>query len=220
MKPIIKQLLRERLLTKEDMVSNGNYDDFIEYEYTNLIVIAKDDNNKNEHFLVLSVNLTPINKSLFELTFGFSIHNIDLNKVGDYMYDRESVSKYLTSDLNGKIMPLVIKMMNNLIKRINPKSIEMQTFENLSGDSLKRYDKIIEMLINDFNYKLINTYLDKTGVNHWLFKNFSEEEIELNENNITGHHPKTTKDKIKVLNEYLDKTLNKESLDLYFKKYL
>lgn len=34
----------------------------------------------------------------------------------------------------------------------------MQTAENLEGDSLRRYDKIIDLLVNDLGYIKINDY--------------------------------------------------------------
>ena len=45
----------------------------------------------------------------------------------------------------------------------------MQTAENLEGDSLRRYDKIIDLLINDLGYIKINDY-DKDGIHYWVFK--------------------------------------------------
>jgi len=98
------------------------------------------------------------------------------------------------------------------------KKIEMETTEELEGDSLKRYQKIIDLLINNFHYELINTYKDNSGIYHWKFKNFSEEEINLTENDIESHNPPTTEEKWEKLNEYIKKTITPEVLSELVKK--
>jgi len=92
-------------------------------------------------------------------------------------------------------MPLVNKMTSNLITRINPKSIEMQTAEKLSGDSLKRYEKIVEMLTNELGYVKINDY-EKNGIHYWVFNRDGKEEV-FNEETILTYELIPIEDKIK-----------------------
>jgi hypothetical protein len=65
----------------------------------------------------------------------------------------------------------------------------MQIAENLEGDSLRRYDKIIDLLINDLGYIKINDY-DKDGIHYWVFnkkENNEITEIVLNEDTILSY---------------------------------
>ena len=124
-----------------------------------------------------------------------------INNRFNVVYTREEVSKYLPSELRGKVMPLVNEMSKNLIMRIKPKSIEMQTAEKLNGDSLKRYEKIIEMLTNELGYIKINDY-EKDGIHYWVFNRDNTEEI-FNEETILTYDIIPIEDKIKRVEESL-----------------
>ncbi len=86
----------------------------------------------------------------------------------------------------------------------------MQTAENLEGDSLRRYDKIIDLLINDLGYIKINDY-DKDGIHYWVFKRNDKEEV-FNEDTILSYELIPVEDKIKRIEESLDKHNFLESL--------
>jgi hypothetical protein len=89
----------------------------------------------------------------------------------------------------------------------------MQTAENLEGDSLRRYDKIIDLLINDLGYIKINDY-DKDGIHYWVFKRNDKEEV-FNEDTILSYELIPVEDKIKRIEESLDKHNFLESLRNY-----
>jgi hypothetical protein len=93
----------------------------------------------------------------------------------------------------------------------------MQTAENLEGDSLRRYDKIIDLLINDLGYIKINDY-DKDGIHYWVFnkkENNEITEIVLDEDTILSYELISIEDKIKRIEESLDKHNFLESLRNY-----
>lgn len=151
-----------------------------------LMLIAKDETNKNEHFLVLSVNLVPRNND-YELSYGFSVHNIDSDKVGKYMYSRNEVSKYLPQDLKGKITPEVFKMSKSLINKIKPNKIYMEQFENIdnSSNSFKRFETFADFIIN-LGYKLEDGYPKRNNLNkfEWVFINSNNEKQTVTEENL------------------------------------
>ena len=45
-----------------------------------------------------------------------------------------------------------------------PQNILRKTVEPLSGDSLKRYDEITNIMVKEFNYSLISRTEDKWGI--------------------------------------------------------
>ena len=213
MRRFIKQLLRESLFF-ETMQPNI-HEPFMENGEHNYAIIAIDNENEDEHYLVLNVNLLKINDVRNELSFGIYVVSKDLKKTSKYFYTREEVSKYLPNELKGKVMPLVNKMASNLITRINPKSIEMQTAEKLSGDSLKRYEKIVEMLTNELGYVKINDY-EKNGIHYWVFNRNDKEEV-FNEETILTYELIPIEDKIKRIEESLKKHNFLESLKKHIK---
>lgn len=89
----------------------------------------------------------------------------------------------------------------------------MQTTENLEGDSLRRYDKIIDLLVNDLGYIKINDY-DKDGIHYWVFKRNDKEEV-FNEDTILSYELIPIEDKIKRIEESLNKHNFLESLRNY-----
>lgn len=89
----------------------------------------------------------------------------------------------------------------------------MQTAENLEGDSLRRYDKIIDLLVNDLGYIKINDY-DKDGIHYWVFKRNDKEEV-FNEDTILSYELIPIEDKIKRIEESLNKHNFLESLRNY-----
>lgn len=208
MKRLIKQLIRETLFF--EVMQPNIHEPFIENGEHNYIVIATDDENEDEYYLVLNVSLLRLSDIRSELSFGIYIVSKDLTKTSKYFYTREEVNKYLPNELRGKVMPLVNEMSKNLITRINPKSIEMQTAEKLSGDSLKRYEKIIEMLTNELGYIKINDY-KKDGIHYWVFNRNDKEEV-FNEETILTYEIIPIDDKIKRIEESLKKHNFLESL--------
>jgi hypothetical protein len=93
----------------------------------------------------------------------------------------------------------------------------MQTAEKLEGDSLRRYDKIIDLLINDLGYIKTNDY-DKDGIHYWVFnkkENNEITEIVLDEDTILSYELISIEDKIKRIEESLDKHNFLESLRNY-----
>ena len=205
MKTYIKKLLREGLFY-ENMESDVRLP-FIENGEHNYMVIATDKENDDEHYLILNTSLLKLSNIRYELSFGLYVVNKSLDKSSNYFYTREEVNKYLPSQLKGKITPLVNEMSINLIKRIQPKSIEMQTAEKLEGDSLKRYDKIIDLLVNELNYKLINDY-QKDDIHYWVFNVKNENninEVILDEDSMLTYEIVSITDKIKRIEESLKK---------------
>lgn len=205
MKTYIKKLLREGLFY-ENMESDVRLP-FIENGEHNYMVIATDEENDDEHYLILNTSLLKLSNIRYELSFGLYVVNKSLDKSSNYFYTREEVNKYLPSQLKGKVTPLVNEMSINLIKRIQPKSIEMQTAEKLEGDSLKRYDKIIDLLVNELNYKLINDY-QKDDIHYWVFNVKNENninEVILDEDSMLTYEIVPITDKIKRIEESLKK---------------
>ena len=48
-----------------------------------------------------------------------------------------------------------------------PEEIIRKTVEPLSGDSLKRYEEITNIMVNEYGYTLVETNKDKWGYTSW-----------------------------------------------------
>ena len=144
--------------------------------------IAIDDNNDMYHYLVLFSALTPtVNKLHYHYSYGFTVHNKDWYVTTGPLYNRGDAAKYLPLDLYGKIIPLVLDMTKNLIKRINPPRIIRETMEALEGNSLKRYDKITDLLINELGYRMEKEGVTPEGKNYWIMTNGDGKNVTIDE---------------------------------------
>lgn len=216
-KSLIKKLLREVLL-KENWLGNQMRPVFdgklvIDNQHHDAMIVAEDTNNPTQHYLVLNVKLLP-NINSFDYTYAFSIHNENLKLKGGFMYERAEVNKWLPQELNNKIMPFVINMTKDLVNKNKPKRITRKAMENLEGNSLIRYQKITDVLI-DLGYKLQEGYprKDSTGKLEWIFIDDSNKEHNLNEETILDYDFFDNEKRIARFN----KSMN-ESWDNFIKK--
>lgn len=150
------------------------------------MLIATNNDNPTEHYLVLSVNLEKKGNIIYEYNYGFYTLGKDEITTSELMYTRNDVSKYLPPTLKGQIIPLVIEMTRDLITRNNPKQITRQTMERLEDDSLKRYEKITKLLTNELGY-IQKRHTQHNGLHEWLFIKNDDSEMRLNEEQLLNY---------------------------------
>lgn len=75
-------------------------------------------------------------------------------------------------------------MTRDLVNRIKPNIIYREAMENLEGNSLKRYETITKILVDELGYKLVHQGKNNYGNESWKFlkndieHNLNEETIE------------------------------------------
>lgn len=213
-KSLIKKLLRKHFLREEMKPSVSK--DFGQRGLQNIKLIATDDNSENEHYLMLLVNLEKQTNSIYEYTYGFYTLDKNENTTGKIMYRRDEVSKYLPQQLKGQIMSYIVDMTRDLIIRINPKQITRQTMERLEDDSLKRYEKITNLFVNELGYKQ-KRHTEHNGLHEWLFVKNDGSEMTLNENELLNYKFSKIEEKVMRMNKVIrelhkDPTLAEELL--------
>jgi hypothetical protein len=72
-----------------------------------------------------------------------------------------------------------------------PEEIYRRTVEPLTGDSLERYNRITNIMINEYGYTLDKTYTDDNGCTIWILtkKNQTDNNKEMNETYEIGGVP-------------------------------
>ena len=183
---------------------------FTQFPNANAIIVAKDKSNDYETYLILSVTLDCDN-DVCDYSYGFSLHDKDFNKVKPYMYLKSEVDKYLPLELKGEIRQLIHDMTKNLIKRLQPKIIKREAMEKLNNDSLKRYNEITNLLINELGYELLKSGIND-GINYWVFKKLNGEEISLNERNINTFELSNIEKRVIKMNKLFETDLSPENL--------
>lgn len=188
MKSLIKKLLREEMLSMvNDYLSNLKLiNDNKTITYNTLI--SKDDETGNK--LYLFVGFIDF-KYYSEYSYAFILLDKDNKPLSDYLTNRKEVSKFLPSELknNNKIFPLIMDITRKLMNEKLPQNIIRKTVEPISGDSLKRYEEITKIMVNEYNYKLIEVTKDDWGITTWkLTRNeINDKNKEMNESYELSH---------------------------------
>lgn len=217
MNKLIKKLLRKSLL-KEEMVSmvNSWKNNTSDFDNALSTLIAKD--NKNGNKLYLFVVFRPFN-NFSEYSYSFMLVDKNNNPLTDYMMLRNEVRKYLPSELikNKQIFPIIIDLTRQLLNKMTPEEIHRKAIEPLSGDSLKRYDEITNIMVNEFGYKDITDSVSKKR-NIWILvkDKHTERNKTMNEEYILGMECYESNAK-EMLTELWSKHMVGKNIDAYKK---
>lgn len=60
-----------------------------------------------------------------------------------------------------QIFPIIKMMTRELMDQQLPQNIIRKTVEPVTGDSLKRYQEIINIMVNEYGYRVKDTHIDK-----------------------------------------------------------
>lgn len=90
-----------------------------------------------------------------------------------------------------EIFPIVENLTRKLLNSMIPQEIYRKTVEPLTGDSLERYNRITNIMINEYGYKLKETYVDNDGCTIWkLIKEVeTENNVDMDESYEIGGIP-------------------------------
>lgn len=215
MKRLIKKLLNEYLLKEEMVPYTQNYEKNISvFENTIVTLISKDNENNNK--LYLFVGFQDVGNNLTEYYYSFRLYN-DSTPISDFMNKRSEVSKYIPSIIKNKkiIFPIITDMTKRLLNNKLPERILRKTSEILDNDnSLKRYEIIGNILVNDYGYILEKSY-EEHGIKYWLYKKSDlNSNNSMDENYLINSLPTwedtnrmINRDFTPIFNEHLKKTL-------------
>lgn len=167
MKILIKRLLKEEIKNKINNWVN-DISDFGKVLATPIWV----DDETNEKFY-LFVGFSSYGK-IESYSYSFMLLDSNNNPKTGYMTNRRDVSKYIPKDIKNtrQIFPIIEGLTRKLLNKMIPEEIYRRTIEPLGGDSLERYNRITNIMINEYGYKLKETYVDVDGCTVWrLTKN-------------------------------------------------
>jgi hypothetical protein len=186
MKELIKQLLREAIENKIGEWES-NISDFDKVLGTPIWI----DGETGEMFYAF-VGFNSLGKVE---SYSYSFMLLDGNnkpKTG-YMTERDEVTKYIPKELknNKQILPIIEGLTRKLLDKMIPEEIYRRTVEPLTGDSLERYNRITNIMINEYGYTLDKTYTDDKGCTIWILtkKNQTDNNKEMNETYEIGGVP-------------------------------
>jgi hypothetical protein len=175
MRKLIRKLLRVII---ENKIENWeqNISDFGRV----LTTIIWSDSENGERFY-LFVSFTQYG-NVESFSYSFMLIDKDGNPLSNYLTERNEVAKHIPNEIkNSKlIFPIIENLTRKLLNNMTPEEIYRKTVEPLTNNSLERYHRITNIMIDEYNYKLKETYLDNDGCTVW--KLIKKEETEKNKN--------------------------------------
>lgn len=165
----IKKILREAILLKI-----AEYGNNISY-FDNVICapIWADDKSGNKFYLFVGFNNID---NIKEFSYSFILLDKENKPLTNYLTKRDDVNKYLPDDIKNKrlIFPIIEDMTRKLLNKSLPDEIIRRTVEPLEGGSLKRYEIITNILVNEYDYEVTDTYKDESNCTVWLLSKKSK----------------------------------------------
>jgi hypothetical protein len=201
MKGFIKQLLREQMIS---FIDNWSDNVNILKDTKSTVVttlISKDDETNNRLFLFVGFRHHP---TISEYSYSFMLLDKDNKPLTDYLTTRSEVSQYIPEDIKNKkqIFPIIINMTRELMDAELPQNIFRKTVEPVDGDSLKRYEEITNIMVNEYGYRLDSTEKTKDNRTIWYLTKDSE-----TDNN------KTMNESYNIIHEYSTQERLKDTFD-------
>lgn len=163
MKWLIKKLLQEAMVSfLNNWKNNLNC-----LDGTFNTLISKDDKTGDKLYLFVGF-YSEDDKTWY--SYSFMLLDKDDNPLTRFLVKRNDVNKYLPDDIKNKklIFPIIENMTRKLLDSQLPNEIIRKTSEPLDGDSLKRYEIITNIMINEYGYKLIDKKKDSFGCTTWV----------------------------------------------------
>ncbi len=102
--------------------------------------------------LYLFVGFTP-NGEFMEYSYSFMLLDVDNNPKTNYMTTRDRVKPFLPSN-KSLIFPLIKELTRKLLNKMLPEKILRRTVEFNNEFTLKRYDEITNIMVNEYGYSL------------------------------------------------------------------
>ena len=146
----------------------NNWETNLFYENGVITTLVSKDEETGEYFRVF----VGFNKEDDKIWYSYSFLLTDKDnkpKTNGFLTKREEINKHLPNDIKNKklIFPIIEAMTRKLLDKQLPNEINRQTSEQLDGDSLKRYEIITNIMVNEYGYKLIEKKKDEFGYTHW-----------------------------------------------------
>jgi hypothetical protein len=165
---LIKQILKEDMISKIDDWEQ-NLNDMGEGDLFSTLISVDDENGDK---LYLFVGFKTTRGDIVEYSYSFILVDKDNKPLSGYEVDRSIVRKFLPRDLVGKgdILPIIKSITRKLLDNTLPIEIHRRTSEKLKDSSLKRYEVITNIMVTEYGYELIKTYVDDEGYTIWVLK--------------------------------------------------
>lgn len=197
MKDLIRKLLREQMVSFIDEWK-GNTNLLKDSKSTVITtLISKDDETNNRLFLFVGFRHHP---RISEYSYSFMLLDEYNKPLSDYMTTRSEVSEFIPEDIKNKkqIFPIIINMTRELMDAELPQNIFRKTVEPVDGDSLKRYEEITKIMVDEYGYRLESTEKTKDNRTIWyLTKDSGMDDNKTMNESYTIIHEYSTQERLK-----------------------
>jgi hypothetical protein len=219
MRDLIKKILKEEMVSK---LSNEQKFNLLVDSNTVICntLISKDSETNDKLYLFVGFkNFTTIS----EYSYSFLLVDENNQVLGDgYMTERNEVESYIPQDIKNKrqIFPIIMKMTRELLDSYLPQNIFRKTVESVGGDSLKRYEEITNIMVNEYGYNLDSQEQTRDGRTIWYLSRgeVTNNNREMNES-YEIIHEYSTQERLKMTFDWCLPLLPKDDKPLFECKF-
>jgi len=180
----IKELIYYPKLLLEEMQVSPEFsnDSKVDKEHKiSFITIGEDPDDNETHYLDLIIRFDK-SKGYNELIYYFLVSDVN-NKTVKTIYKRDEAKQYIPKQLQNQriFVSKINEMFKKLIEMEKPDIFFIELYEDLEGESLKRIENIIELILKN-GYNIDEQGINKlTGRKFWKFVEKTKQEIKESE---------------------------------------
>ena len=176
----IKELIYYPKLLSEEMIISKEFNEGSQKDEQNKVMyikISEDPDDNETHYLDLIIRFDK-SKGYNELIYYFLVSDVN-NKTVKTIYKRDEAKQYIPKQLQNQriFVSKINEMFKKLIEMEKPDIFFIELYEDLEGESLKRIENIIELILKN-GYNIDEQGINKlTGRQYWRFSEKTKQEI-------------------------------------------
>ena len=180
----IKELIYYPKLLSEEMIISKEFNEGSQKDEQNKVMyikISEDPDDNETHYLDLIIRFDK-SKGYNELIYYFLVSDVN-NKTVKTIYKRDEAKQYIPKQLQNQriFVSKINEMFKKLIEMEKPDIFFIELYEDLEGESLKRIENIIELILKN-GYNIDEQGINKlTGRKFWKFVEKTKQEIKESE---------------------------------------
>ena len=180
----IKELIYYPKLLSEEMIISKEFNEGSQKDEQNKVMyikISEDPDDNQNHNLFLGMRFDK-SKGYNELIYYFLVSDVN-NKTVKTIYKRDEAKQYIPKQLQNQriFVSKINEMFKKLIEMEKPDIFFIELYEDLEGESLKRIENIIELILKN-GYNIDEQGINKlTGRKFWKFVEKTKQEIKESE---------------------------------------
>jgi hypothetical protein len=161
--------------------------------------IYSDNETGNILYLLVGFTDSTQNTNYKEFAYSFILYDKNQKPITDFITSPTEASKHIEQTDKKLIFTIIMDLTRKLLDRTLPKKIIRRSAEVLNEKQILRYQKITDIMVNEYGYEVVQERIDELGHTEWLLQR--QNVNEMNEDMDEFYFIKNQPSKQEVVNE-------------------